>query len=125
MAVEAAYEGHLLHRGRSRILDTGDADLALLAGDRLYALSLATLAEAGRRRRRAELADVIALCARPQAAGDEQLERRRLGGRRHRDRLGARGFAAGRQGGGPRGRPAAIGPLRWPPRRCGDLRARR
>ena len=74
MAVEAAYEGHLLHRGRSRILDTGDGDLALLAGDRLYALSLATLAEAGAVEAVAELADVISLCAQAQAAGDEQLE---------------------------------------------------
>jgi hypothetical protein len=74
LAVEAAYEGHLLHRGRSRVLDTTDLDLALLAGDRLYALSLATLAEAGAVEAVAELADVISLCAQAQAAGDERLE---------------------------------------------------
>jgi hypothetical protein len=74
VAVEAAYEGHLLHRGRSRLLATDDADLALLAGDRLYALSLATLAQVGAADAVAELADVISLCARAQATGDEPLE---------------------------------------------------
>src|SRR5262245_8611098 len=74
LAVEAAYEGHLLHRGRSRVLETSDLDLALLAGDRLYALSLATLAQAGAVDAVAELADVISLCASAQASGDERLE---------------------------------------------------
>lgn len=71
--VEAAYEGHLLHLGRSRILDTADADLALLAGDRLYALGLAWLADLGDVAAVRELADVIGLRALAAAAGDEDL----------------------------------------------------
>ena len=62
--VEAAFEGYLLHFGRSRILDAGDPDLALLAGDRLYALGLAWLAELGDVDAVRELADVIGLRAR-------------------------------------------------------------
>jgi len=71
--VEAAYEGHLLHLGRSRILDTGDADLALLAGDRLYALGLAWLADLGDVDAVRELADVIGLRALAAATGDDEL----------------------------------------------------
>ena len=74
LAIEAAYEGHLLHRGRSRLLDASDADLALLAGDRLYALSLATLAGAGQLAAVRELADAISLCARAQAEQAPELE---------------------------------------------------
>lgn len=71
--VEAAREGHLLHRGRSRVLDTADPDLALLAGDRLYALGLAWLADLGDVAAVGELADVIGLCAVAQAAADADL----------------------------------------------------
>lgn len=71
--VEAAYEGHLLHLGRSRILDAGDADLAILAGDRLYALGLAWLAGLGDVDAVRELADVIGLRAVAAAAGDADL----------------------------------------------------
>ncbi|HVP02933.1 MAG TPA: hypothetical protein VMT10_10225 [Solirubrobacteraceae bacterium] len=71
--VEAAYEGHLLHLGRSRILATDDRDLALLAGDRLYALGLAGLAELGDVDAVHELADVIGLCAQARAEGDAEL----------------------------------------------------
>jgi hypothetical protein len=71
--VEAAREGHLLHHGRSRLLDGADRDLALLAGDRLYALGLAWLAELGDVDAVRELADVIGLCAQAQAAGDDAL----------------------------------------------------
>lgn len=71
--VEAAYEGHLLHLGRSRILDPADADLAILAGDRLYALGLAWLAEIGDVAAVRELADVIGLRAVAAAAADADL----------------------------------------------------
>lgn len=71
--VEAAYEGHLLHLGRSRILDAGDADLAILAGDRLYALGLAWLADLGDVDAVRELADVIGLRSSAAAADDAQL----------------------------------------------------
>lgn len=71
--VEAAHEGHLLHHGRSRLLDAADGDLALLAGDRLYALGLAWLSERGDVDAVRELAGVIALCARAQAHDDDEL----------------------------------------------------
>ena len=47
-----------------------DPDLALLAGDRLYALGLARLAELGDLAAVAELADVISLAAQAHAEGD-------------------------------------------------------
>ena len=47
-----------------------DPDLALLAGDRLYALGLERLAALGDLDAVAELADVIALCAQAHAEGD-------------------------------------------------------
>jgi len=43
LVVEAVYEGYLLHYGGARVLRTDDRDLALLVGDRLYALGLARL----------------------------------------------------------------------------------
>jgi hypothetical protein len=73
-AFEAVREGYLLHYGpAARIVETEDADLALLAGDRLYALGLAALAEAGDLPAIAELADLIALCAQAHAADDRDL----------------------------------------------------
>ena len=72
-SVEAVREGYLLHRGCPRIFEAGDRDLALLAGDRLYALGLEGLARAGRLDAVAELASVIACCAHAAAAGDEEL----------------------------------------------------
>ena len=73
LSVEAVREGYLLHRGCPRIFEPGDRDLALLAGDRLYALGLAGLARAGDLEAVAELAEVIACCAHAAAAGDEDL----------------------------------------------------
>jgi hypothetical protein len=70
LIVEAIREGYLQHYGEGRVVRTGDRDLALLAGDRLYALGLACLAELGDLDAIAELADVIALCAQAHAAGD-------------------------------------------------------
>jgi len=49
VGVEAIREGHLLHWGDGRILNTPDSDLALLAGDRLYALGLERVAATGSR----------------------------------------------------------------------------
>lgn len=73
LAVEAVREGYLLHRGCPRIFDHGDRDLGLLAGDRLYAMGLAALAQAGNMAAVAELASIIACCAHAAAAGDEEL----------------------------------------------------
>jgi hypothetical protein len=49
VGVEAIREGHLLHWGEGRLLRTADSDLALLAGDRLYALGLERVAATGDR----------------------------------------------------------------------------
>ena len=71
--VEAIHEGHLLHDGRSRLLDQSDPDLALLAGDRLYALGLERLAALGDLEAVAILAEVISRCAQARAEGTPQL----------------------------------------------------
>jgi hypothetical protein len=72
LLVEAIREGYLQHYGEGRIVRTEDPDLALLAGDRLYALGLARLAELGDLDAVNELADVISLCAQAHAAGDPE-----------------------------------------------------
>ena len=69
LLVEAIREGYLLHYGAARVVRTGDPDLALLAGDRLYALGLARLAELGDLDGVRVLADVISLCAQSHAEG--------------------------------------------------------
>lgn len=73
LAVTAVLEGCLLHYGAPRALQVDDPDLALLAGDRLYALGLARLAAIGDLGAIAELADVIALSAQAHASGDQEL----------------------------------------------------
>jgi hypothetical protein len=71
--VEAIREGELLHYGTPRLFDGIDPDLALLAGDRLYALGLARLASLGDLEATSELADVISLCAQARADGRHEL----------------------------------------------------
>lgn len=73
LVVELIYEGYLAHYGSPRVVRTSDRDLALLAGDQLYALGLARLAELGDLEAVRELADVISLCAQAQTAGDPAL----------------------------------------------------
>lgn len=73
LAVTAVLEGCLLHYGQPRALQIADPDLALLAGDRLYALGLARLAAIGDLTAIAELADIIALSAQGYTAGDAEL----------------------------------------------------
>jgi hypothetical protein len=70
LLVEAIHEGYLLHYGMGRVVRPEDPDLSLLAGDRLYALGLARLAELGDLDAVAELADVISLAAQAHAEGD-------------------------------------------------------
>jgi len=70
LVVEAVREGYLLHYEQPRLLTGHDADLALLAGDYLYALGLDRLAALGDTRATAILADLISTCARLQAEGD-------------------------------------------------------
>jgi len=69
LIVEAVREGYLLHYAAPRVVTGADRDLALLAGDRLYALGLANLAELGDLEAITELADVISLCALAHAEG--------------------------------------------------------
>jgi hypothetical protein len=91
LLVEAIVEGYLQHYGTGRVMRPDDPDLALLAGDRLYALGLARLAELGDLDAVAELADVISLAAQAQAEGD----------RDRADAIWAAGAAAVGHGSGP------------------------
>jgi hypothetical protein len=67
--LEAVYEGYLLHYGESRLFEGMDGDLRLLAGDALYALGLARLAEHGDLAAVAELSDLISRSAQAHAEG--------------------------------------------------------
>jgi hypothetical protein len=74
--VEAVREGHLVHTNggsTGRFVTTDDEDLALLVGDRLYALGLSRLAELGDLDAVRELADVIVLGAQAHATGQADL----------------------------------------------------
>jgi hypothetical protein len=73
LLVEALYEGYLLHYGCPRVLRAEEADMSLLAGDRLYAIGLARLVALGDTLAVAELADTITLCALAHGAGDAEL----------------------------------------------------
>ncbi len=63
LVVEAVREGYLLHYGEPRLLRGHDADLALLAGDYLYALGIERLAALGDAEAVAVLAELIGRCA--------------------------------------------------------------
>jgi hypothetical protein len=67
--LEAVREGYLLHYDEPRAFAGMDPDLRLLAGDSLYALGLARLAETGDLAAVAELADLISACARAESEG--------------------------------------------------------
>ena len=71
--LEAVYEGYLLHYGTPRLFEGMDADLRLLAGDALYALGLARLAESGDLPAVAELSDLISGSAQAQAEGRAEV----------------------------------------------------
>ena len=72
LVVEAVREGYLLHYEQPRLLAGHDSDLALLAGDYLYALGLDRLAALGDTRAVAILSDLISDCARLQAEGETE-----------------------------------------------------
>ena len=76
VVVAAVREGHLLHLGRPEVVTEADPDLALLAGDRLYALGLERLAALGDLEAVAVLADLISACARAQAEDRPELAER-------------------------------------------------
>jgi hypothetical protein len=71
LVVEAVREGYLLHYGRPRLLAGHDADLALLAGDYLYALGIERLAALGDSEAVGLLAELISRCAQLHAEGRE------------------------------------------------------
>lgn len=60
---ECVREGYLLHYGTGRVVVGADGDLALLAGDYLYALGLERLASLGDLEAVRELSDLISLAA--------------------------------------------------------------
>jgi hypothetical protein len=70
LPIAAAREGQRLHAGVPRLVTEADPDLALLGGDRLYALGVDRLAAAGDLAGVAALADVISECAQAQADGE-------------------------------------------------------
>jgi hypothetical protein len=63
LVVESVREGYLLHYGRGRVVSGADPDLALLAGDYLYALGLERLAALGDLEAVRQLSDLISLAA--------------------------------------------------------------
>ena len=63
LVVEAVREGYLLHYEEPRLLRGHDEDLALLAGDYLYALGIERLAALGDAPAVAALAELIGRCA--------------------------------------------------------------
>lgn len=71
LALAAVREGYRLHYTDGRVVDDADPDLALLGGDRLYALALAELVAIGDLDAVAVLADLIAECACAHADGDD------------------------------------------------------
>ena len=73
--VECVREGYLLHYGSARLIDPPDEDLALLAGDYLYAKGLERLAALGDLDSVRELSDLISLLAQLHAEGGEGTER--------------------------------------------------
>jgi hypothetical protein len=73
LLIEAIREGYLLHYGEARLLAGHDDDLALLAGDYLYARGLERLAALGDAEAVRELADLISLCAECHAEGRREL----------------------------------------------------
>jgi hypothetical protein len=70
--IEAVREGYLLHYGESRLLAGHDPDLALLAGDYLYALGIERLSRLGDTEAVHALADLISTCARLHAEGRKE-----------------------------------------------------
>lgn len=86
LGLETIYEGYLLHYGRPRLFAPADPDVALLAGDYLYAHGLSRIAALGELDAVAAFAELIATCAALRAEereGDGEawiVLARRLGG---------------------------------------------
>lgn len=73
VVVESIREGYLLHYGDPRVVVGADADLALLAGDYLYARGLERLAALDDLEAVRELSDLISLSAQVHAEGDRPV----------------------------------------------------
>jgi hypothetical protein len=72
LGLEMIYEGHLLHRGRSRLFSQDDRDLALLTGDYLYAAGLVEVCQTGDLEAVRALAELISETSRAAAEGDPE-----------------------------------------------------
>jgi hypothetical protein len=75
LVLAAVHEGYLLHYAAGAVVHAEDPDLALLGGDRLYALGLARLAEIGDLEAVGRLADTISRCAQAHAEDDPESAR--------------------------------------------------
>lgn len=71
LLIESIREGYLLHYGEPRVVVGADDDLALLAGDYLYALGLERLAALSDLEAIRELSDLISLSAQLHAGAEE------------------------------------------------------
>jgi hypothetical protein len=71
LGLETIYEGYLCHYGRPRLFDPADDELALLLGDYLYAHGLVHVAATGSVEAVATLAELISVCARLRAEGED------------------------------------------------------
>jgi hypothetical protein len=71
IGLETIYEGYLCHHGRPRLFAPADAELALLLGDYLYAHGLVRVASTGSVDAVAELAELISVCSRLRAEGED------------------------------------------------------
>jgi hypothetical protein len=74
LLIEAIREGYLLHYGEPRVVGGADHDLALLAGDYLYARGLERLAALGDLESVRELSDLISLSAQLHAEDREGID---------------------------------------------------
>jgi hypothetical protein len=70
-SLELIREGHLVHGGTGRLLETADSDLAILAGDLLYAEGLVRMAALNDLAAIAELSRMICACAVARSVADE------------------------------------------------------
>jgi hypothetical protein len=73
LLIESIREGYLLHYGDARVVVTVDRDLALLAGDYLYARGLERLAAFGDLEAVREMSDLISLSAQVRVASNGPL----------------------------------------------------
>jgi hypothetical protein len=70
IGLETIYEGYLCHYGRPRLFAPADEELGLLLGDYLYAHGLVRIADTGSVGAVAELAELISICSRLRAEGE-------------------------------------------------------